>query len=193
MSATKRRRAAPSSPSFDHLGKPSGILAPRVRTVGPEHFGIVAVDCAKVSSKWMFADFYGKVLIAPTVVDHRRDAFDHAIAQIRQAMASHQIKDLVVVLEQTGRYHKPAQRAFTAAGLDVRVMYPMISRHFRHAAHPGEKTDDTDLEGIVQVTRNGYGLVDPPWEPRKVPDNNLVFLPILVVRDPASVRSLEVG
>ena len=165
MSATKHRRAAPGSPSFDHLGKPSGILSPRVRAVGPEHFGIVAVDCAKVSSKWMFADFYGKVLIAPTVVDHRRDAFNHAIAQIRQAMASHQIKDLVVVLEQTGRYHKPAQRAFTAAGLDVRVMHPMISRHFRHAAHPGEKTDDTDLEGIVQATRNGYRLVDRPWEP----------------------------
>jgi transposase len=29
-----------------------------------------------------------------------------------------------VVLEQTGRYHKPAQRAFTAAGHDVRVCIP---------------------------------------------------------------------
>jgi len=114
---------------------------------------------------WMLVDFYGKVLIAPTVLDHRRDAFDHAIAQIRQATASHQLKDLVVVVERTGRYHQPVQRAFTAAGLDVRVIHPMISRHFRHAAHPDEKTDDTDLEGIVQATCNGYGLVDPPWEP----------------------------
>jgi hypothetical protein len=47
----------------------------------------------------------------------------------------------------------------------VRVIHPMISRHFRHAAHPDEKTDATDLEGIVQATCNGYGLVDPPWEP----------------------------
>jgi len=154
MIATTRRRSAASSPAFDHLGKPHGILSPRVRAVGPEHFGIVAVDCAKASSKWMLVDFYGKVLIAPTVLDHRRDAFDHAFAQISQVMASHQIKDHVVVVEQTGRYHKPAQRAFTAAGHDVRVMHPMISRHFRHAAHPGEKTDDTDLEGIVQATCN---------------------------------------
>ena len=85
--------------------------------------------------------------------------------RISQVTASHQIQDHVVVLEQTGRYHKLAQRAFTAAGHDVRVLHPMISRHFRHAAHPGEKTDDTDLEGIVQATCNGYGLVEPPWEP----------------------------
>ncbi len=51
MIATTRRRSAASSPAFDHLGKPHGILSPRVRAVGPEHFGIVAVDCAKASSK----------------------------------------------------------------------------------------------------------------------------------------------
>ena len=33
--------------------KPSGSLHPRVQKVGPEHFGIVAVDCAKARSKWM--------------------------------------------------------------------------------------------------------------------------------------------
>jgi hypothetical protein len=94
MPATIRRRSAVGSPSFDYLGKPSGILSPRVLAVGPEHFGIVAVDCAKASSKWMLTDFYGKVLIAPTVVDHRRDALDHAIAQISQVTASHQIKEI---------------------------------------------------------------------------------------------------
>jgi len=33
------------------LGKPLGIIQPRVQAVGPEHFGIVAVDCAKARSK----------------------------------------------------------------------------------------------------------------------------------------------
>jgi transposase len=165
MIATTRRRSRPVSPASDYLGKAHGILSPRVRTAGPEHFGIVAVDCAKESSKWMLADFYGKVLIAPTVLDHRRDALDSAIAQVSQAMTSHQLADLVVVIERTGRYHQPVQRAFAAAGWDVRIIHPMISHHFRHAAHPGEKTDDTDLEGIIQATCNGYGLIDPPWEP----------------------------
>ena len=164
MPATTRRRPTQRSANSDHLGKPSGILAPRVRAVGPEHFGVVAVDCAKASSKWMLTDFYGKVLIAPIALDHRRDAFDHAVALIRQAMASHQLKDLVVVVERTGRYHLPVKRAFMAAGFDARVIHPMISRHFRCAAFPNQKTDDTDLEGIFQATCHGYGLVDPHWE-----------------------------
>jgi len=165
MPATTRRRTALASANSVHLGKPSGVLGPRVQSVGPEHFGIVAVDCAKASSKWMLTDFYGKVLIAPTVVRHGRDAFDRAIAQIRQAKASHQLEDLVVVVERTGRYHRPVKRAFAAAGFDVRVIHPMISRHFRRAAFPNQKTDDTDLQGIIQAACHGYGLVDPHWEP----------------------------
>jgi len=43
--------------------KPHGVIRPRVQRVGPEHFGIVSVDCAKARFKWMLCDFYGKVLI----------------------------------------------------------------------------------------------------------------------------------
>jgi hypothetical protein len=43
--------------------KPHGVIQPRVQRVGPEHFGIVSVDCAKARFKWMLCDFYGKVLI----------------------------------------------------------------------------------------------------------------------------------
>ena len=35
------RRQSPGS-----LGKPRGLLHPRVQQVGPEHFGIVCFDCA---------------------------------------------------------------------------------------------------------------------------------------------------
>ena len=51
------------------LPKPSGLLDQRVQAVGPEHFGIVSVDCAKQRSRWMLRDFYGRVLL----VRHRRD------------------------------------------------------------------------------------------------------------------------
>jgi len=165
MTTSTRQPSAPRLRGLGHLGKPHGVLSPRVQAVGPEHFGVVSVDCAKASSKWMLTDFYARLLIPPTVLDHRRDAFDHAIAQIRQAMVDHQLHDLVVAVERTGRYHLPVKRAFTAAGFEVRVVHPMISRHFRCAAHADEKTDDTDLEGIFQAACNGYGLVDPLWEP----------------------------
>ena len=71
MSATRSRRRSRSRPQ-DVLQKPAGIIHPRVQKVGPEHFGIVCIDCAKRRSKWMLADFFGKVLVLPTVVEHNR-------------------------------------------------------------------------------------------------------------------------
>jgi len=51
------------------VGKTRGVLHPRVQQIGPEHFGIVCFDCAKARSRFLLADFYGRVLIPPTVVD----------------------------------------------------------------------------------------------------------------------------
>jgi hypothetical protein len=45
------------------VGKPRGVLHPRVQQVGPDHFGIVCFDCAKVRSKFLLADFYGRLLL----------------------------------------------------------------------------------------------------------------------------------
>ena len=42
------------------LFKPRGVIHPRVKVVGPEHFAILCIDCAKVRSKIMLADFYGR-------------------------------------------------------------------------------------------------------------------------------------
>ena len=61
MAATVTRKRGRSRRP-DALQKPRGVIHPRVQKVGPEHFGIVAVDCAKARSKWMLADFYGNVL-----------------------------------------------------------------------------------------------------------------------------------
>ena len=64
--ATKFKSKGRRSRRFLNVAKPSGSLHPRVQKVGPEHFGIVAVDCAKARSKWMLADFYGRILIEPS-------------------------------------------------------------------------------------------------------------------------------
>jgi hypothetical protein len=42
-----------------YVQKPLGQLTERVQRVGPEHFGIVSIDCCKNVSKFMLADFYG--------------------------------------------------------------------------------------------------------------------------------------
>jgi hypothetical protein len=52
--ATKSKRARKSKSTRHHSGafihKPKGLLHPRVQKVSPEHFGIVAIDCAKARS-----------------------------------------------------------------------------------------------------------------------------------------------
>src|SRR3954454_7479974 len=98
------------------IHRPNGAIHPRVQAVGPEHFGIVAVDCAKARSKWMLADFYGNVLLPPAVVEHNRPGFGAAVAALREAVAARDIRDLLVAVERTGRYHHPVRRAFAAAG-----------------------------------------------------------------------------
>src|SRR5437879_9601962 len=110
--ATIRSRKRSRSRPQEVLQKPGGVIHPRVQQVGPEHFGIVSVDCAKARSKWMLADFYGKVLIPPTVVAHNRVELDATIAQIRQALTTNGLYDMLVAIERTGRYHHVIRDAF---------------------------------------------------------------------------------
>jgi transposase len=161
--ASKAPRRPPRRPHEIH--KPNGSVHPRVQKVGPEHFGIVAVDCAKARSKWMFADFYGNVLIGPTEVDHTKPALQAAAELIRQAAADHQTLDLIVVVERTGRYHHVVRDAFSAFGFEARVVHPFATKQFRQPADPGNKTDDTDLSAIHRAAVNGFGLVEPAPDP----------------------------
>src|SRR5262249_38648765 len=126
MLATRRCNRR-SSRRPEVLQKPRGVIHPRVQKVGPEHFGIVSVDCAKARSKWMLCDFYGNVLLAPTMVEHNRPALTAATAQLRQEMARHDLQDAIVAIERTGRYHHPTQRAFAAAGFEVRIVHPFAT------------------------------------------------------------------
>jgi transposase len=160
MAITSRRTARrPRRPTS--VAKPAGSIHPRVQKVGPEHFGIVAVDCAKARSKWMLTDFYGNILIEPTPVEHTRPGLDDFTARIRRAMTDHDLRDLIVAVERTGNYHAPVRRAAVAAGLEARVVHPLASRQFRLPADPGNKTDDTDLAAIQRAAVNGFGLIEP--------------------------------
>jgi transposase len=145
----------------DVFQKPRGVVHPRVQKVGPEHFGIVAVDCAKARSKWMLSDFYGNVLLPPTIVEHDRAGFDAAIAMLRAAMKERDLRDLIVAVERTGRYHHAPARAFVAAGYEVRTVHPFTTKQFRQPADPGNKTDDTDLAAISRAAISGFALLEP--------------------------------
>jgi transposase len=161
QSPSKNRRQ--SQPHALH--KPRGVIHPRVQAVGPEHFGLVCVDCAKARSRMMLADFYGRVLLEPTTVEHNQSNFETAVTSLRAAMARHRIQDVIVVVERTGRYHGPVQRTFGKAGFEVRIVHPYATKQYRLPADPGNKTDDTDLSAIHRAAVNGFGLLEPEPDP----------------------------
>jgi transposase len=166
--AVKSRSGRKRRPQPHAIHKPRGVVHPRVVAVGPDHFAFVCVDCAKARSRLMLADFYGRVLLEPTTVDHNRSAFDAALAAIRAAMDRHHIRDVIAVVERTGRYHGPVQRAFSRAGFEVRIIHPYTTKQYRLPADPGNKTDDTDLSAIHRAAVNGFGLAEHEPDPAHV-------------------------
>jgi hypothetical protein len=143
-----------------YVGKPLGFIQSRVAAVGPERFGIVAVDGAKGSSAWMVVDFYGRELLAPQELPHTPAALGVAVLQLRQLVAEHRLADQIVAIERTGCYHLPVQAAFRAAGFETRIVHPLASRQYRELNDPGNKTDHTDLGGIFRAAINGFGLIE---------------------------------
>lgn len=157
---SKKRTSAGTKKRF--IGKPTGQIQQRVQAVGPEHFGIVAVDCAKRRSKWLLCDFYGKVLIEPTAVEHTTGGLRMMTERVAEACRAEGLTDTIAAVEMTGIYHKPVQRALRKAGFDTRIVHPFASHHYRRPLHPDQKTDDRDLEAIFHAAANGYGLATLP-------------------------------
>jgi transposase len=163
--AHRSKSKRPRKSRSHSVHKPRGVIHPRVQAVVPEHFAFVCIDCAKVRSKMMLADFYGRVLVEPVTVEHDQPGFAAATQQVRDAMTRHGIKDLIAVIERTGRYHGPIQRAFANAGFEVRILHPYTTKQFRQPADPGNKTDDTDLSAIHRAAVNGFGLSEHEPDP----------------------------
>src|SRR5947209_8429680 len=158
MATPRTRKRLSARRPAESVGKPRGVLHPRVQQVGPEHFGIVCFDCAKARSKFLLADFYGRVLLPPTELAHNRPDLDDAIAQIRQAFATYQLRDGLVAIERTGRYHRLVQRAFAAADFETRILHPFVTKQYRQPVDPANKTDDTDLSAMHRATVTGCAL-----------------------------------
>jgi len=148
-----------------HMPKPNGVLGPKVKAVGPSRFGIVSVDCAKARSKWMLCDFYNRELVAPTLVTHTRHDFEAMANAIRDAIKRYDLKDFVIAVERTGRYHQPIKRAMADHRFEVRIVHPFATKQFRMPANPGNKTDDTDLAAIHLAAVNGFGLIESNPDP----------------------------
>ena len=94
--STKRRSKAFAAAV---MGRPSGQIQERVKAAGPEHFGVVRVDCAKDRSQWIVADFNGRIIIPPTVVEHQKNQIQLTLLMLKQAIQKHGIKDTIVAVD----------------------------------------------------------------------------------------------
>jgi hypothetical protein len=94
LMASKRSRSRRGRRFVTTVHKAHGVVQSRVQRVGPEHFGIVSVDCARARFKWMLRDFYGRILIPSTTVGHNRSERDFAVALVRvEADAAVSVED----------------------------------------------------------------------------------------------------
>ena len=160
VAKTKKRKFRGAKNRF--IGKPHGQIQERVQAVGPERFGVVAVDCAKRRSKFMLCNFYGKVIVEPATVEHTAGGLRAMTQRVAEACQAEGLSDSIAAVEMTGIYHKPVYRALRQAGFDTRIVHPFASNHYRRPLHPNLKTDDHDLEAIFHAAINGYGLAVLP-------------------------------
>jgi len=55
----------------------------------------------------MLTDFYGRILVPAAEVEHTQACFVSMIESLRMALEQAGIRDQIVVIERTGRYHRP--------------------------------------------------------------------------------------
>jgi len=163
MAQLVRRRKKSARPKLA-LSPPSGELAGMIREVGVDRFAFVCVDPAKLRSRWMMTDFLGSILIAPATVEHTSAHLKAAVDRVRMTVQEAGLKTVWVIVERTGQYHLPVQRAFAAAGFTTRIVHPFATKQYRVIDNPGVKTDDTDLVAQHRAAVAGFGLIERPIE-----------------------------
>lgn len=152
----RRRRRRGRGRGTVHRQRASRALEERVQRVGPERFGILAVDSAKSRFAVLLTDFYGRTLMGVLEVDNTAPALDALVAEVKARCAEHGLKDLVVAMERTGRYDMPIRQVLEKHW-DVQIIHPFATKQLRQPADPGNKTDPTDLRAIVRATIVGFG------------------------------------
>lgn len=99
------------------------------------------------------------------VVLRRRDAEKHFVVSNDAAGIQTLTKKLrpclcPIVCESTGRYHLLCSYRLSQAGLDVRVVNPLISNRYLRSSIRKKKTDKIDASGLAQMAATSTDLPD---------------------------------
>jgi hypothetical protein len=122
-----------------------------VRKIGGDKFGVLVVDSSKKNAEMWLTDFYGEPLWDESrTVPITRGHLDQIMNVVGGSCREHGLKDLVVGIEQTGRYHLPIKRALEKRW-EVKTIHPFVTKQLRQPASPGVKTDGVDLEAMTRA------------------------------------------
>jgi len=134
-----------------------------VREIGGDKFGVLVVDSSKKNGEFWFTDFYGEPMWNESrTFPITRGHLDQMVNVVGGTCREHGLKDLVVGIEQTGRYHRPIKRALEKLW-EVKTIHPFVTKQLRQPASPGVKTDGIDLEAMTRAIICGYGDTPQPF------------------------------
>lgn len=106
----------------------------------------LAIDVAKGKSMVTLVSSSGEVLIEPYEVNHSIYDFTNLLNKIKK----HKLKNISVIMEATGVYHKPIERFFLENNFKVFVINPIYGKmHKRNLRKT--KTDKEDCFNLVNL------------------------------------------
>ena len=128
---------------------------------------IVSVDPAKARSKWMLTDLYGRILVAATEVEPTQACCGAMVQAVRTALEQARIHDQIVVIERTGRYHRPIQRAFANTTHAYTNTQPLLDKPMENLRGVLVMSDGKEIEQFVPL--DGAHLKRDEWKSVAIP------------------------
>lgn len=107
---------------------------------------VLAIDVAKEKSMGTLISSCGEVLIDPYEFKHSKQDFSSLLVRIKKL----NIKDVSVIMESTGIYHRPVERFFLENHFKVYVINPLYSKNHKNSLRK-TKTDKLDCLSLAEL------------------------------------------
>lgn len=107
---------------------------------------VLAIDIAKEKSMGTLISSCGEVLIDPYEFNHSKQDFSSLLVRIKKL----NIKDISVIMESTGIYHRPVERFFLENHFKVYVINPLYSKNHKNSLRK-TKTDKLDCLSLAEL------------------------------------------
>ena len=110
---------------------------------------VLAIDVAKSKSMVTLISSCGEVLIVPYEINHSINNFTSLLNRIKKL----NLKDVSVIMESTGIYHRPVERFFLENNFKVFIINALYSKMYKRNLRK-TKTDKLDCLSLSELFFN---------------------------------------